>query len=256
MVNYLKGMRLSIVIITWNQIDHLVRCLQSLERWHHHDDTEIIVVDNGSCDGSVEYVKQHYPQIVLICNEVNTGVSHARNQGMRKSKGDVLLFVDNDTEIPYESVAGMLNYIENHPEVGICACSLVYDDGSPQDNFKPFPGLIVKFKRLLRLKSASICEYIPVNGLVEPCYVIGACQMVSRQAMETVGCYDENIFYGPEDADYCLRMRRHGYRVVGLTNYKIKHHCRRISNHQLFSKLSMKHICSLFYLYYKYCRII
>ncbi len=248
-------MRLSIIIITWDQKQHLVRCLQSLEQWYERNDTEIIVVDNGSCDGSSEYIEQHYPHIILIKNKVNTGVSHARNQGMRKAKGNYLLFLDNDTVVPYESVEGMLHYIEGHPDVGICACNLVYEDGSPQYNFKPYPGLFFKVKRFLRMKSASVSYYVPVDGIVEPCYVIGACQMVSRHAMEVVGCYDENIFYGPEDTDYCMRMHQNGFKVIGLTDYQITHYCRRLTNHSLFSKLSLKHICSLFYLYYKYHRI-
>ena len=86
-------------------------------------------------------------------------------------------------------------------------------------------------------------------------YVIGACQMIRREALEAVGLLDERIFYGPEDCDYCLRLRAEGWKVTYLPQYAMVHHCQRKTTHRPFSTLGRQHIKALLYFYWKHRRL-
>lgn len=246
---------LSIVIITWNQLSFLEKCLQSLHFIMECDGVEVIVVDNGSTDNTCQYITDTYPQIRLLVNDCNRGVAYARNRGMEIAQGAKILLLDNDTIADKTAIKGMETYMDQHPQVGLCTCKLVDGNNQIQQSFKPFPGLWIKMKNVLGLsnKNPSVTQV----GILpfEPIYVIGACQMIRREVIDRIGLLDENIFYGPEDADYCLRTVSAGWKVVYLPQYTIVHYWQRATNKKIFSLLAWKHFCSLCYFYKKYKRI-
>lgn len=246
---------LSIVLISWNGGSLLKRCLQSLNFLGEYT-SEIIVVDNGSVDGTAEMVKTEFPRVQLLRLSKNKGVSYARNRALERAKGRYIWILDNDTVVSKETTDGMLSYMEQHPQCGLCACRLIDANGLVQESCKVYPGL---GQKVLNLLHGAGYRYVygakRMEQPFEPDYLIGACQMVRREAFEAVGLLDEHIFYGPEDADFCLRIRRQGWFLQYLPQFSILHNCQRATHRKLFSRLAFSHVVSLFYFYFKHKRL-
>lgn len=246
--------RLSIILITYNGLGFLMRCLQSLRTFIDDPSCEVIIIDNYSTDGTLNFLQENYPQLQLILNSENRGVAAARNQGIAVAQGEKLLLLDNDTEANDEAINAMMSYLDSHPDVGLCACRLVDKQGEVQDSCKPYPGLLIKARNVLGVGNKS--RYEPnENGIVEPVYVIGACQMFGRDVVDKVGMLDEHIFYGPEDADWCMRIKKAGWRIHCLASHTIIHDYRRSTKRRPFSPLGRKHIKALLYFYWKHHRV-
>ena len=247
--------KLSIIIITFNGRHFMEQCLASLEPMIAASWCELIIVDNHSTDGTLEMLARDYPQLTLIKNDENRGVAAARNQGIAVAQGEKLLLLDNDTQANEQAITAMMQHLDDNPSVGLCSCRLVDKDGIPQDSCKPYPGFMVKLRNVLGLGNKS--PYTPnAHGVIEPTYVIGACQMFSQQVVEKVGMLDENIFYGPEDADWCLRIASAGWHIHCLNRYTIVHDYRRSTKRRPLSRLGRLHIKALFYFYRKHKRLL
>lgn len=243
---------LSIIIITWNQYVILKQCLASLHEIMSYDNIEIIVSDNGSTDETVNFISSNYPKIKLILNESNKGVAFARNRGIELSTGKKILLLDNDTIANTSAIRGMSTYLDNHNQVGICGCRLIDASGKTQKSFKPFPSISIKIKNILGFNQ----DYAKIaNEVVFPTYIIGACQMIKRDVIDKIGLLDEKIFYGPEDADFCIRSKNAGWDVAYLPQFSIIHLWQRATRRKLFSKLSLMHLKALIYFYIKHRRI-
>ncbi len=248
--------QISIIIITWNGETLLRRCLCSIGGLSKRRNLEIIVVDNGSTDGTKEMITHEFPYAIYLRLNRNQGVAYARNRGMAVAQGQYLLILDNDTLPSDSAINGMLTFMEQHPECGLCGCQLTNADGTPQDSCKKYPGLAIKIRNVLCRRTGNYYSYPQsMNDVFEPEYLIGACQFIRRQAYADVGPLDENIFYGPEDADFCLRLRKKGWKIYYVPQYAIVHHCQRTTNRHLFSRLAMRHFCALLYFYAKHRRI-
>ncbi len=217
-------------------------------------DVETIVVDNGSVDDTCSSISSRFPMVILVKNDTNKGVAYARNRGMERSTGDYILILDNDTIANSDAIDGMLRYMDENMSVGICGCRLVNCQGDVQQSYKKFPSIITKIRNVLSSDKSGVA-IDPPTEVIYPDYVIGACQMIRRKVLEMIGLLDEHIFYGPEDADYCLRARQQGWHVVYLPQFAIIHLWQRASSRKLFSRLSWRHMCGLMYFYVKYRRI-
>lgn len=247
-------MRLSIIIITYNGLGFLTRCLASLSDFINDTSCEVIIIDNGSTDGTLDFLHENYPQLQLIANSENRGVAPARNQGIAVAKGEKLLLLDNDTEATTAAINAMIEHLDMHPQVGLCSCRLVDKEGIPQDSCKPYPGLMIKLRNVLGIGNKT--KYQPnEEGIIEPVYVIGACQMFTRAIVDKIGMLDDRIFYGPEDADWCIRIKKAGYHIHCLNNHTIVHDYRRSTKKRPFSKLGRLHIKALLYFYCKHKRL-
>lgn len=253
----MSAIKISYIIITWNGLDYLRRLLSSMSNQLAREDVEVIITDNGSTDGTIEFLQHDYPAIRLICLQQNMGVAYARNLTMRQAHGKYLFILDNDIQITDESVVAMEQYMDSHPQVGICGSKLLYPDGTTQHSCKTYPGISEKLRSFCRTKSSVFPYEKQINGTepFEPVYIIGACQMIRREVYEAIGDLDDTIFYGPEDCDYCLRTRKAGWRVIYLPNVAMYHHCQRRTHTKPFSKLGWLHIKALMYFYWKYKKI-
>ncbi|OAV68314.1 dTDP-Rha:alpha-D-GlcNAc-pyrophosphate polyprenol, alpha-3-L-rhamnosyltransferase [Bacteroidales bacterium Barb6XT] len=256
-------MKVSVILIGYNSWHFLEKNLASLHFLFQHPEAEIIYVDNASADGSVSMIQSLYPSVKIIENKVNTGVAVARNQGIRAASGEYLWILDSDTEATEEAFQAMLAFMESHPEAGLCGCKMYGQDGSVQDSCRPFPTVGGKLKAAWRIITGrpvsgvrgytdQVYEATPTPPPFEVDYVIGACQFVRKAAQLKVGLLDEHIFYGPEDADFCLRMKQAGYKVYYLPQIAIYHAYQRVSSRQLFSGMNRKHIQGLFYYFRKH----
>lgn len=248
-------MKLSIIILTYNHLDDTKRCLESLQPVMAQDDVEVIIIDNASTDSTTDFISAHYPGVKLTINAENRGVAAARNQGFEQATADKVLILDNDTIVNQAAIEGMIAYLDEHPEVGLCACCMTDAEGNVQRSFRPFPSLKSKVLSLVGLRLAKENFHFDSEGAIEPYYVIGACQMMRREAIDQVGKLDEAIFYGPEDADFCHRLREEGWKVKYLPQYSIIHTYYRRTKRNPLSRLAFEHLKGLLHFYTKYGRI-
>lgn len=222
-------MDLSILIVNWNTRDLLAGCLESLPQAVGVRPYEIIVVDNGSTDGSTAVVRACYPEIHLVENRENLGFVRATNQAIAISRGRFLLLLNSDTVAPPESLARMVEFMDHHPDVGACGPKLVNPDGSFQASYAHFPTLLSESLSVFGLNRRLYGPYHPSPpprpddrpGPVD--WLPGACLLLRRQAIEAIGPLDEGFWMYSEDTDLCYRIHRAGWKVYYLPDVEIIH---------------------------------
>jgi GT2 family glycosyltransferase len=263
-------MKLSVILLTWNSANDVKLCLDSVLDSTAHIECEVIVLDNHSEDGTLELLKQYKDRILLIRNTGNQGVARGRNRALLKATGEFIWILDIDTVVNRQAVDAMLSHLETVSETGICGCKLRSLQGEVQDSCRQMPSLRYKFlniliallercsafagfrDRLMRWNNKQFYhQQMQGSQSFEVGYLIGACQMFRRSVLSAVGYLDEHIFYGPEDADFCLRIRNVGFKVIYLPHVSIVHHYMRISNKHLFSRMSFLHLKAIIYFLWK-----
>ncbi|MGA9130890.1 MAG: glycosyltransferase family 2 protein, partial [Candidatus Sulfotelmatobacter sp.] len=130
-------MKLSIVILCWNDIKVIGPCLQSIYATTHSIAFEVIVSDNGSTDGSIEHIRKEFPQVHVIENGVNLRFAKGNNVGFRASQGEYVLILNPDTIIHDGTLDNMVKYADGHPEAGAFGCRVLNTDGSYQACIRP-----------------------------------------------------------------------------------------------------------------------
>ena len=215
------------ILVNWNTREYLLRCLTSLLESGERDSWEILVIDNGSCDGSASEVKKSFRIIRVIENSENLGFAKATNQGVKASSGRYQLLLNPDTLVKEGSIEVLFTFMDGHPEVGIAGAQLLDADGRKQNSIANFPTLATELlnKSLLRW---LFPERFPGKGRtyrepIEVDSVIGACMMVRREAIEEVGWLDEDYFLFLEETDWCYRMKEAGWKVYHVPRAEIYH---------------------------------
>ena len=220
-------MDLSIIIVNWNTKDLLLQCLKSVYKAVKEMETEVIVIDNGSQDGSGMEVGRTFPAVQLIENEKNLGFAKAANQGLRKASGRYALLLNPDAQVKEGAIDRMCSFMDAHPEAGVVGTQLLNADGSKQNSIANFPSLATELlnKSLLRRlfpdrfpgKERDYPEPVEVDS------VIGAGMMVRRDTMEQVGLLDEGYFLFLEETDWCYRMKKAGWKIYHVPRAEIYH---------------------------------
>jgi len=256
--------KLSVVILTWNSEKEIKPCMDSLINSLIGINYEVIIVDNGSTDDSLDIIETYLlPNIQLINNTKNLGVATARNQALRLVNGDAILILDIDTVVNKEAIFALIQCLDADSHIGLCACKLLSSNGEVQNSCRRFPSIRYKIENILasrniyieNKKSQFYEKEMQGDIPFEVDYAIGACQLIRRSALNTVGLLDENIFYGPEDADFCLRLKLAGWKVVYIPTVSIVHHYQQLTNKKLFSMMSWRHTKGLLYYFWKYRNI-
>ena len=134
-------MKLSIVIICWNDLKVLPECLESVYAETRSVEFEVILADNGSSDGSVEYVRSRFPQVRIVENGANLGFGPGNNAGIRAALGEYILLLNPDTIIRDRALEKLLAYADCHPAGGAFGCRVLNVDGSVQLSAHPLPTL-------------------------------------------------------------------------------------------------------------------
>ncbi len=217
---------LSVIIVNYNGEKYIERCCDNLLKYLPDIDSEIILVDNHSTDGSVEKIKKGFENINIIKLEKNYGPAGARNIGVNNSRGKYLLFLDHDTFIKKNTISIMMRAFEDE-KVGIVGCKLWNEDGTHQPSAKRFPTLsreIFSAFLLNRIFKKSNLSYVIQSAqTVEVDWVSGACLMMRREVFISVGGFDGNYFYGAEEADLCYRTKRAGWKVLYVPEAEAVH---------------------------------
>ncbi len=222
---------LSVVIVNWNVCDLLRRCLHSILVNLPHE-IEIIVVDNASTDGSVEMVRTEFPDVRVIANTENRGFPSGNNQGITEAQGRYILLLNPDTEMLGDALATMVNYADEHPDVGVVGPQLLNTDGSVQPSRRRLPTLSTAFFESTwlqpyaprRLLDHYYAHDRPDDAIQDVDWVKGAALMARREAIEQVGLMDERFFMYSEELDWCRRFRDAGWRIVYLPTAQVIHH--------------------------------
>ena len=218
---------LSIVIVNWNTKEYLLRCLGSIFKLGQRMNWEVIVIDNGSQDGSGMEVKKSFPFVHLVENEKNLGFAKAANQGLQKASGRYALLLNPDTQVKGEAIEQLRSFMETHLEAGVAGPQLLNSDGSKQNSIANYPSLATELlnKSLLRWlfpkkfpgKERDYSEPVEVDS------VIGACMIVRRDAIDQVGLLDEDYFLFLEETDWCYRMAKVGWKIYHVPQAEVDH---------------------------------
>jgi len=209
----------SVIIPAWNGVEYLKSCLEAVMALNYTD-LEVIVVDDGSTDGSAELVAERFPQIRLIRNEHNLGFAAGCNIGLRAATGDILVLLNQDTEVHPGWLAALVDAFRD-PEVGIAGCKALYPDGSIQH--------AGGFTYGSRAETEHIGRHEPDDGRFDAPrdadFVTGAALAISRAALARIGLLDEGFYPAYyEDTDWCYTARELGFRVVYAPTAQLIHH--------------------------------
>lgn len=252
-------MDISVVMLSWNSKKHLERSVPSLLMSLEGEGLayELFIVDNDSHDGSKEYLnelKKLYPGSVRpIFLNYNTGTTFSRNIALRRAVGDYIAVMDSDVEVPSAIFNKLITRLKSDTDIGLIAPSLLYPSGRLQKSTDVFPTLWRKVQRFFFLKLIESKEKRQGTGEIEDVdYAISAFWFFPKHILKSVGLLDEKIFYAPEDADYCLRIWKRGYRVVLDREACAIHYAQEISRGMKFNKAFWEHLKGLLYFFTKH----
>lgn len=227
-------MDVSVCIVNWNTRELLARCLRSIREHTAGLAVEVIVVDNGSSDGSAAMVALSFPETVLIEPGENLGFARGCNLAAAAASGDCVLYLNPDTELATNAIHGMWRFLMDNPGHGAVGCRLLNTDGSIQATCAaglPTPrnelGSLLFLDRLFPRSRAFRPREQADGGHLDSrdaeC-LSGACMMLPRALVQRLGGFDEHLFMYGEDLDLCCRIRREGLRLRYLASETIYHH--------------------------------
>ncbi len=227
-------MDLSIIIVNYNVKEFIQNLIHSIEKASRNLLYEIIIVDNASDDGSVEFIREKFPAVKLIVNSHNLGFSKANNIGLKEAKGDFILLINPDTIVSEDTFEVLINCLKEHDEVGMVGCKILNPDGTLQLACRrSFPGPWVSFCKVTGLstlfpKSKLFAKYnltyLNENQTYEVDAVSGSFMMIKREVYEKIGGLDETFFMYGEDLDWCYRIQKAGYKVYYVHSTQIIHY--------------------------------
>jgi GT2 family glycosyltransferase len=224
-----EAMKLSIVIICWNDLRVIRDCLRSIYEGTHETNFEVVVSDNGSVDGSVEFIRKHYPQVRIVENRQNLGFARGNNAGIRASRGEYVLILNPDTIIHDGALDKLVEFAERRSGAGAFGCRVLNPDGTYQVSARLFPTVLrywVSALGLSRLSSFFIYEEYPRwRGDTERSidWQSGCCVMFRGNLLKRLGGFDEQFFYHFEEVDLCRRVWNAGYPILFTPEAVITH---------------------------------
>lgn len=229
-------MELTIIIVNYNVRDFLEQCLISVSKatLYLNRDTEIIVIDNHSTDGSIEYLQTRFPGVKLIPNNENKGFAKACNQGLMLATGKYILFLNPDTVIPEECLHTCISFFESHSDAGAAGVKMLDGEGKfLKESKRGYPSFTSSFFKLSglaglfprsKLFAGYYLGHLDKNTSGEVDILSGAFMMVPRVVLDKVGGFDESFFMYGEDIDLSYRIRQAGYKNYYLAETAITHY--------------------------------
>jgi GT2 family glycosyltransferase len=225
--------QVAVVVVSYNTRDLLISCLASLIESTDPANVEIVVVDNASNDGSLEAVRQTYPQVRTIANPANLGFGVACNQAIRDSTAPFILLLNSDATITPQSFQTLYETMSANARCGAAGCRIVNSAGEEATNTRNF---LTPFNQALEQSGVTAginWKYIrrthhpTLDQNQQDCsvdWIDGACLMLRRAALDEVGLFDEQFFIYSEDEDLCFRLKRHGWTICYSAKGSARHH--------------------------------
>lgn len=255
---------LSVIIVNWNTKKLLEDCLRSVYRFTKGISFEVIVVDNGSEDGSPEIVSKKFPKTKLIENSDNLGFTKANNQGIKAAIGEYVLLLNSDTYLIENSFKKLVVKARSLKNLGALAPLLLNVDKSTQQSVGFFPSLPQVFWWM------SLIDDLPGGTFLNPYHVdhdsfykhegevdwiTGAAFMLPKKVVDQVGGLDEKIFMYGEDVEWSYRIKKAGFKIYFSPTTKIVHIARgssgKISKNAILGEYS-----GVVYFYQKHKRVL
>jgi GT2 family glycosyltransferase len=215
-----KHPRVSVIIVNWNGLHHLPVCLESLKT-QSFDDFEVVVVDNGSVDGSIEFLKREHPWVKTVPLEQNTGFARGNNVGFENCTGDYIVTLNNDTRVDKNWLAALVKVADEHPEVGMVGSRICsFDNPDILDSL----GVKICLDGMSRgaFRNQSFSE-LKVSGTLEILLPSACAALYKRRMLEEIGFFDEDFFAYCEDTDLGLRGRISGWEALLNTEAIVYH---------------------------------
>jgi GT2 family glycosyltransferase len=223
---------ISVCIVTYHAKDLLRDCLNSFIQTVQLN-IEVIVIDNGSADGIQEMLADEFPQVSFGVNKHNLGYTLPMNQALRQARGAYLIQLNPDTVILPNALEMLVNFMDQHPKIGICGPKVLNRDLTLQKSCRrgePTPwavmtyflGLSARFPNSKRFGQYQM-GFLDENEIHPVAGVSGSCMIIRRPVVEQIGYLDERFFAYQEDADYCRRAREAGWQVFYYPRAQIIH---------------------------------
>jgi GT2 family glycosyltransferase len=225
-------MKLSIVIVCWNDLKVIVECLKSIYLETNAVDFEVIVSDNGSTDGSSDYIRQHFPKVKVIENGANLAYAQGNNVGIQVASGEYVLLLNPDTVVHNHALDKLVNYAERHPEAAAFGCRVLNPNGSFQDPARPLPTVRGQLVAALYMRWLGWLSkwfesdlYLGWDGHSERQIGVqcGCCLLVRRSVLNELGGFDEVFFYHKDETDLCRRIWKSGRSILFYPEAEITH---------------------------------
>lgn len=219
----------TVSIVSFNTRDLLRACLRAVAATQGVR-CEVVVVDNGSADGSADMVEAEFPAVQVIRNADNRGFAAANNLVVRRMGGRHLLLLNPDTEIRPDTVQVLAGYLDASPGTGICGPRIVFPDGTFQSCGYRFPTLLAEIRQSKNVNRAIKAIAGPDTFVADSAeireveWVDGACLMIRRAVIDQIGPLDEQYFLYAEELDWCFSARRAGWTTVAVPTTTIVHH--------------------------------
>lgn len=219
----MEPVKLSVVIVNYNVVHFLEQCLKSVFKAMEGISGEVFVVDNFSVDGSVEMVREKFPQVKLIANRENTGFSKANNQAIKASSGEYVLLLNPDTVVEEDTFNTCIAFMDAHPDAGACGVKLIDGKGNylpeskrglptPEVAFYKIFGFSRLFPRSRRFGKYHL-GYLNPEETHSIEVLSGAFMFIRKAALDKAGLLDEAFFMYGEDIDLSYRITQAGYQI-------------------------------------------
>jgi N-acetylglucosaminyl-diphospho-decaprenol L-rhamnosyltransferase len=244
----------TIVVVAHSVRDELERCFGSIAE-HAGLPVHTILVDNASDDDTVDWVRSAHPEVDVVPLQSNLGVA-ARDHGLRRSRSPYTMFLDSDAALTPDALPAMVSALAEHEEWGLLGPRLVYDDGSLQMSCRRFPPLglplyrrppfdrIFERRRAVRHHLMAEFDHLRTRQVL---YVLGACQLFRTSLARRAGPFDDRVFLGWDDADWCFRIRDAGGEIVYFPDATVVHSYRRQTRRQPASRAAMRQLVAFLY---------
>jgi len=228
----------SVIILSFNTKDITNKCLGKLYLAKKAADkqmieTEVIVLDNASSDGSVEMIRNKHPWVKLIVSRQNTGFAKGNNIAMQEASSEYFLLLNSDAFVEKLTLVKAVNYFEKHPEVDVLGCRLNYPDGTfqPSAGELPGPNNIATWLLGLELIPATYRFLSPIHPKNisyfsrdrEVGWVMGSFMMLRRKVYEKTKGFDENFFMYTEEVEWCKRIKKAGFKIFYTPSFSVVH---------------------------------
>jgi GT2 family glycosyltransferase len=249
---------LSIIILNYKSKGLLKQCLKGINLLKLPFSYEIIVVDNNSQDSSVKMMGDYFPGIKIIASPENHGCAAGNNLGLKEAQGNYLMILNPDIAVFEGAIEKMVNFLKDNPKVGLVGPRLINPDGTRQASCFHFPSLFIPVYRRVPLGKISFIKkslrhYMMLDANTEKNlpvdWVLGACMMAKKEAVDKVGLMDERFFMYFEDVDWCRRFWQAGFEVYYVYEAEMVHYHQRLSAESpglkgIFSQATRVHINS------------
>ena len=217
------SVELSVVIVAWNASHYLELCLESLAKDPPRRSMEVLVVDNASCDDTVEMVESKFPWVKLIKSKENLGFAKGNNVAIRQCQGHYIALVNPDVIVLPGCLDALADFLDANPGVGNVGPRVFNSDMSQQSTCRRFPTLWNNFCSATalattftksRIFAGEHMWFFPHDRTLAVDVLVGCFSMIRREAFDDVGLLDEGLFMYGDDVDWCRRARNAGWQVV------------------------------------------